>query len=121
MRTFVIILPLALALAACGDQAPQTANADASSAAAALTPHRAVNNSCNLLGGGRAPAWLQVYDEINTGRGNKLWEGYIARDQRVPITTSSGRLRYDYRIEANEAWRGDVGMWCRNGDDQRVP
>lgn len=121
MRTF-ITLTLALILAGCGDgRVGQTASAGNASVAAALTPDRAENNSCNLLGGGSAPAWLQVYDEINTGRGNKLWEGYIARDQRVAITTSSGRLRYDYRIEANEAWRGDVGMWCRNGDDQRVP
>lgn len=121
MRTFLIAV-LACAMTACGEGRPEVSKAaSTASAAATLRTGGSINNSCNLLGAGRAPAWVRVFDEINTGRGNLLWEGYIARDQRVPITTSGGRARFDYRIEAHEAWRGDVGLWCRNGDDQRVP
>ncbi len=75
------------------------------------------NGSCTLVGGLRAPADMQVFDE---GTQNRLWSGTIQRDQSVGIYTPSERITYFYRYGSNDGWKA-VNAWCHNSDRVIVP
>jgi hypothetical protein len=73
--------------------------------------------TCTLKGGARAPAYIRVFDETPYGsKGAEiLSERYIQRDETIDVTTSNGRLRYEYRYSSNDACSQDVGATCSSG------
>ncbi len=66
----------------------------------------------------RGSAWIHVFVENKYGRkGRELYPPFfLKKDFQVEINSPNGRLRYDYRLDETETWRGDIGGSCNNNN-----
>lgn len=73
----------------------------------------AEDNSCVIVGGRQNDVWVIIYDADRSGnRGEVLWRGKIEAGQQVEIVSSEGHIRYDYTLEPNDPYKGDVSVGC---------
>ncbi len=79
--------------------------------------------SCVIVGSGRAPAIVKVWEEKadNTKGKVLIEERWIQRDERIPISSERGRVIYDYKYRSDDTWKTDVHAWCHRGDDTKIP
>ena len=73
----------------------------------------AEDNSCVIVCDRQRDVWVIIYDADRSGnRGEVLWKGKVEADQQVEIVSSEGRIRYDYTLEPNDPYEGDVSVGC---------
>jgi|GEM_PF-2985465 len=76
-----------------------------------------------VMGGISAPAIIRVYEEKNDNtKGRELLsERWIQRDEKIQLTTETGRIIYDYKYRGDDSWKTDVHAWCHRNDITKVP
>ena len=81
-----------------------------------LTPQAyAQENSCYIAASAQNDVWVIVYDEDDDGnRDQELWRGKVEAGQQVEVTSSVGTIRYDYTLDPNQPYSGDVSAGCMN-------
>lgn len=73
----------------------------------------AEDNTCRLKGPSSGEIWVKVYDVDADGMRDKLlWEGMLEATKEVPITSTHGHIRIDYRSGSDEMYSGDVSKLC---------
>jgi hypothetical protein len=78
--------------------------------------------SCTLFADNGGEVWLRVYQEDNHGgKGQLIFDGHLAKEEKRTINTPNGRIRYDYKNAPNDGYHGNVGAWCQHNDTVRVP
>ena len=84
-------------------------------------PVFAAGGGC-IIGDDKGDTWVNLFQEDPHGnKGRQVWhdvlfhKGYQLQinDQDVP---SNLRMRYDYKNAPNDAYHGNVGFTCRNGE-----
>jgi len=87
-----------------------------------LIPVSAKAQNCVVVGGDRAPVEIRIYDENEVGGlGRLLYDGMIERQQKIPLTVSKLRFRYEYRVDARDSWSPSKGESCQRGERKLVP
>jgi hypothetical protein len=88
----------------------------------AVFPAVAMAETCVAIGGGKAPVEIQIFDETQQGaEGKVLYTGRLNREQRIPLTVSYLKFRYQYRLGAGDAWSASTSEWCQRGESRLVP
>ena len=73
----------------------------------------AEDNTCWLLAPSDSDAWVIVYDADKDGnRGNVIWQGKINAGQKIKIDSTKGHIRYNYKLDADQPYEGDISMGC---------
>lgn len=71
------------------------------------------DNSCYLSAPPENDVWVIVHDADAEGDTNSvIWQGKIMAGQKVRIQSTSGNIRYDYRVNPDDAYGGDVAVGC---------
>ena len=75
----------------------------------------AADNSCWLKAPPEASVWVIVYNaDADGNRDNVLWRGEIQAGQKVMIESKTGYIRYDYTLDPNQPYGGDIPIGCFN-------
>ncbi len=78
----------------------------------ACTSMSANADSCYLKNRGSFDAEVRVFDEQS---GNLLWRGTLGVNERVSLSTRSGRIRYEYFYPPQDAtYHSNTGAWCED-------
>lgn len=81
----------------------------------------AEDNSCWLQAFKINDVWVIVYDESTDGqRLGVIWKGKIKAGEEVKISSSQGRIRYDYKTDVDQPYVGDISSGCFDGRTQLV-
>jgi hypothetical protein len=98
------------------------------SATAAFANH----NVCTLKASGNE-VWVRVFDVDRDGnimRGHHsygfisrevLWDGILAQGERSEIKSSSGQIRYDYKVSSDDRAYGNNSATCSHGEVIMLP
>mgnify|MGYP003557056160 CR=1 FL=1 len=87
-----------------------------------VLPRVASAETCVLVGGPKAPLEVQIFDETQqAAEGKLLYSGRINRDQRIPVTVSYLKVRYQYRSNAADPWSPAASDWCQRGESRVIP
>ena len=90
--------------------------------ALAVFPDVAMAETCIAVGGTKAPVEIQIFDETQQGADGKLlYSGRMNRDQRIPLTVSYLKFRYQYRAGPGDSWSPSASEWCQRGESRLVP
>ena len=82
----------------------------------------ASDNSCLITAEQQNDVWVVVYDADDDGnRNQKIWEGKIDAGKNIKINSTGGQIRYDYKLDPNQPYEGDVSRWCNNQNTILVP
>lgn len=85
-------------------------------------PAVALAESCVAVGGAKAPVEIQIFDETQQGaEGKLLYTGRMNREQRIPLTVSYLKFRYQYRVGPADSWSPSASEWCQRGENRLVP
>src|SRR5262249_47722285 len=81
---------------------------------------RLMGSWCNFTSVGEIE--VNVYDENACGsKGTPIDHLNLHPNQPVRVDAPTSRVRYDYRVGPSDSFHGDVGAWCRNGENVLVP
>lgn len=74
---------------------------------------QAEDNTCRIMGSRLHDVWVIIYDADSDGnRGPIIWEGKVAAGKKIPITSTNGHIRFDYKEDPNEPYEGDISRTC---------
>ena len=66
--------------------------------------------------------WVIVYSESRDGdRGEVIWEGKIPASGKKEIKCDTGNIRYQYTMEKDQPYEGDLSRWCDSGHTIKLP
>ena len=73
----------------------------------------AEDNSCQLTAPVQDDVWVIVYDaDVEGNRGDIIWEGKITAGGKIKVSSTDGHIRYDYRLDPDQPYEGDVSVGC---------
>jgi len=73
----------------------------------------AEDNTCWLTAPLQDDVWVIVYDADDDGnRGDVIWEGKIPAGGKINVRSSDGHIRYDYKIDPQQPYEGDLSVGC---------
>lgn len=74
--------------------------------------------TCRIKAPVQDDRWAIIYQaDADGNRGDIIWQGKIAANEKVSIKCENGHIRYDYAVDSEQPYEGDVSVWC---DDDRV-
>ncbi len=83
---------------------------------------QAADNSCRIMAGRQNDVWVQVFDADADGNRNQvLWEGRIEAGKKITIHSTDGHIRYNYKLDPNQPYQGDLSRGCFNKNTIEVP
>ena len=75
----------------------------------------AADNSCRIMAGPQNDVWVQVYDaDVSGNRNEILWEGKIEAGKKITVHSTDGHIRYNYKLDPNQPYEGDLSRGCFN-------
>lgn len=79
-----------------------------------LAPHVfAADNSCRIMGSLQNDVWVIIYDADSDGnRGPIIYKGKVEAGKEVPIKSTDGHIRFDYTLDPNQPYDGDLSRAC---------
>jgi hypothetical protein len=81
--------------------------------------------ACTLYSFSGGWVHIKLYQETPQGtKGSGLWDGVITGGHPKVIDTTSvprQRIRFDYSTSPSVQPHGNVGAWCKDGDQVPVP
>ncbi|MDX2453671.1 hypothetical protein [Desulfosarcina sp.] len=67
------------------------------------------------MAGDQDDVWVIIYDaDVDGNRGPIIWKGKIEAGKSVPITSTNGYIRFDYKMDPNQPYDGDLSRVCYN-------
>jgi hypothetical protein len=89
----------------------------------------ASNSHTSISGGGctiyafGTEVWVNVYAETGQmTKGDLLWSGHLGKDEQHAIPSVPGdRIRYMYKVSADDQYRNETGAWCHDGARLTIP
>jgi len=73
----------------------------------------AQDNTCWIEAPSQDDVWAIIYDaDADGNRNNIIWKGKIAAGQKVKINSTDGHIRYDYKLDPDQPYEGDVSEGC---------
>jgi hypothetical protein len=82
----------------------------------------AEENICYLIPPENRDIWVIVYSESRDGdRGDVIWEGKIPVNGKKQIKCDNGHIRYEYAMEQNQPYEGDLSRWCNGNNEIKLP
>lgn len=76
-------------------------------------PLYAGDNTCIIMAPEQNDVWVIIFDADDDGnRGKILFKGKIAAGQQINITSSVGKIHYDFTLKPDDAYEGDVSRDC---------
>jgi len=73
----------------------------------------AEDNTCWLEAPSQDDVWVIAYDaDVDGNRGGVIWQGKIAAGQKIKIDSTDGHIRYDYKLDPDQPYEGDVSAGC---------
>mgnify|MGYP001817151670 CR=1 FL=1 len=73
----------------------------------------AADNTCWLSAGSQEDIWVIVYDsDVEGDRGDIIWQGKISAGEKIKVNTTDGHIRYQYKMNPNEGYEGDIEADC---------
>jgi hypothetical protein len=90
-----------------------------------MTPHESTANldgGC-VLSADNGEVWLNVYQEVGNGqKGNAIGQYHLQKgDTQIIGPQPNDRIRYDYKVDPNDPYHGNVGATCAGGETVKVP
>lgn len=83
---------------------------------------QAADNSCRIMAGRQNDVWVQVYDADAEGNRNQMiWEGKIEAGNKITVHSTDGHIRYNYKLDHNQPYQGDLSRGCFNKMTIEVP
>lgn len=62
--------------------------------------------------------WVIAYSADREGnRGRIIWKGKIPAGERIEVTCDTGHIRYEYTMEEDKAYEGDLERFCEDGNE----
>jgi hypothetical protein len=73
----------------------------------------AEDNSCWIEAPVQDDVWVIVYDaDVDGNRGDIIWQGKIPAGDKIKISSTDGHIRYEYRLDPDQPYEGDVSIGC---------
>ena len=70
-------------------------------------------NTCWFSAPQQNDVWVIVYDaDVDGNRGGVIWQGKIAAGQKIKIKSTDGHIRYDYKLDPDQPYEGEVSVGC---------